>query len=233
MSSSIFARATKVLPEILRASQELGVPEEIALAKAIAESSLNPQAQAKGSTASGLFQITKGTWETLIKEIKKVLNIDVPAFNEIVNGVEARFHPRFNSLVGIYYIKKLMESIPSSLGISKDNEYFEEWVDIAYHLGEGGASQFKKYLASKGWSLNNYDKDAIFELKSKGKVIASLSLGSIIERAKKVAKGSIKQLAKAVIGVKEAPTVVKAGIPVALIAFGILLYFLFKGTKGA
>lgn len=52
----------KVLNAIWNASQQTGVDYDYLLAKAHLESSLNPKAKARGSTAAGLFQFIEGTW---------------------------------------------------------------------------------------------------------------------------------------------------------------------------
>lgn len=51
-------------PKTIKEKIELAFPEDPGMAVHVAfcESSLNPTAKSKGSTASGLFQIIRGTW---------------------------------------------------------------------------------------------------------------------------------------------------------------------------
>ena len=55
--------AQELVDKIRAAAQARGIDPELALSIARAESSLNPSAKAKTSTASGLFQVTKETWK--------------------------------------------------------------------------------------------------------------------------------------------------------------------------
>jgi hypothetical protein len=68
--------AQELADKIRAAAQAKGIDPEVALAIARAESSNNPAAQAKGSTAGGLFQVVDKTWKEFGGNPKKKLDAD-------------------------------------------------------------------------------------------------------------------------------------------------------------
>lgn len=74
---------------IAEASQIGGIDNDYMRNLAMAESSLNPNARAKTSSAKGLYQFTDGTWNTMVKRYGKQHNI----------GKDDVLNPRANALM--------------------------------------------------------------------------------------------------------------------------------------
>ena len=121
---------------IKKASQVVGVSPDTMITFAKLESSMNPNAKAKTSSATGLFQITSGTWEMLMKKYGKEFNIPADA---------KPTHPYYNSLLGAAYAKDNLQSVKSfsDIGISKDVRLY-----IAHHFGAGGANKMLSAMRS-------------------------------------------------------------------------------------
>jgi hypothetical protein len=82
---------------IRKAAAAVGMPAEPMITFAKVESSLDPNAGAKTSSAKGLFQITKPTWNELVS--KHGARYGIPGGADIHD-------PYYNSLMGITYAKQ-------------------------------------------------------------------------------------------------------------------------------
>ena len=81
---------------IKAAAQERGVDPEIAINFAKAESSLDPNAKAKTSSASGLYQVINKTWKEYGGGNKKDVNEQIRVGTDIIASNQASFKRKFN-----------------------------------------------------------------------------------------------------------------------------------------
>jgi len=111
------------------ASAATGAPLGIMQKMAYAESGFDPNAKAKGSSASGLFQFIKETWDTMLgrKGKKYGLSPDTSPFDA-----------RANALMGGEFIQDNIKSIQSSVLAPPPNAAD---VYAAHFMGDGGAKQ--------------------------------------------------------------------------------------------
>ena len=115
---------------IAQASSVVGVNQDVMMTVAKMESSLNPNARASTSSASGLFQIVNGTWNELATRHGAKYGI---------TSSSNRFDAYHNSLMGAEYIKSNLRLLPEyrSLGIDDTLATY-----LAHFLGPGGARRF-------------------------------------------------------------------------------------------
>ena len=81
---------------IKAAAQERGVDPEIAVSFAKAESSLNPNAKAKTSSASGLFQVINQTWKEYGGGDKKDIDEQIRVGTDVIASNQQSFKRKFN-----------------------------------------------------------------------------------------------------------------------------------------
>ncbi len=121
-----------MIKEVSKAS---GVDENLLLTVAMMESSMNPQAGARTSSAKGLFQFINGTWKA---ELEKHANkYGIPA-------TAGPFDPVANALLGAEYLrsgaKTVEKAMPEGVTAGPADLY------LAHFLGPGGASRFLRNL---------------------------------------------------------------------------------------
>lgn len=109
-------------------SSKTGVDANTLKTFAAIESGMNPNAKAPTSSASGLFQFIKSTWDTMLNKYgsKYGLSSNVSPFD-----------PTANALMGAEYIKENKAAISS---VKKDVNTTDLY--LAHFLGAGGARQF-------------------------------------------------------------------------------------------
>lgn len=81
---------------IKAAAQERGLDPEIAVSFAKAESSLDPNAKAKTSSARGLFQVIDRTWKEYGGGDKKDINEQIRVGTDVIASNQASFKRKFN-----------------------------------------------------------------------------------------------------------------------------------------
>ena len=81
---------------IKAAAQERGLDPEIAVNFAKAESSLNPNAKAKTSSASGLFQVINQTWKEYGGRDKRDIDEQIRVGTDIIASNQQSFKRKFN-----------------------------------------------------------------------------------------------------------------------------------------
>jgi soluble lytic murein transglycosylase-like protein len=114
-----------VAKDIDRASKEVGVDKSLMYAMAKQESGFNPNAAAKTSSAKGLYQFIKGTWEGMVKKYGS----KYPILQE--KGPEDSYA---NALAGALFIKENSDFLAkSNIPINATTIY------AAHFLGPGGA----------------------------------------------------------------------------------------------
>ena len=115
-----------------------GVDEGLLLSVAMAESSLDPNAGAKTSSAKGLFQFLYGkpnsTWQLMINKYANEFGIPANA---------SPMDPVANSILGAMYIK---ESIESAKSVNGGKGVTPADIYLGHFLGSGGQRKFLKNL---------------------------------------------------------------------------------------
>lgn len=91
-----------VTEPILKAAKATGVDPDILFRLARAESNYDPKAKSKTSSATGLFQFTKGTWDSLTKDLKKTHGA---AFSN------DKTNPYDNALAGGTYVNEIKKQL--------------------------------------------------------------------------------------------------------------------------
>jgi hypothetical protein len=102
---------------------------------AMIESGGDPEAMAKTSSASGMFQFTKGTWEQMTKEMG------------VNYGLSDRFDPAKAEEVAAYFTSKQKGQLEKGIGREADATD----LYMSHFLGAGGAT---KFLNAKGKDPN-------------------------------------------------------------------------------
>ncbi len=122
---------------IMAASKRTGVAYSTLMAMAAAESSFNPNAGAKTSSAKGLYQFTDGTWNAMIKKYG-------PNGTAVKNpGVTNVYDACSNALMGAYYIKENRDALAAAgLGTGPTELY------MCHFLGTAGGKKFLRAKAS-------------------------------------------------------------------------------------
>lgn len=115
---------------IAEAGRKVGVDPRIMQIMAAIESSFNPNAKAKTSSATGLFQFIKSTWQQQMKR---------HASKHGISPETSPTDPVANSLMGGEFLKENARIISSV----KPNPSVTD-LYIAHFLGPGGARQFLK-----------------------------------------------------------------------------------------
>lgn len=109
-------------------SAETGVNPDLLKTVAAIESGLDPNAKAETSTATGLFQFIKSTWNAVVGKHGSKYGIPKNA-----NPLD----PKYNALMGAEYIKDNAEKLASSNKKPNATDVY-----LAHFLGAGGARRF-------------------------------------------------------------------------------------------
>lgn len=144
-----------VTAAIREASYRTGVEYDYLLANAQIESGLNPDAQARTSSASGLFQFIEGTWLTAFNRNAKRLGIDrsLAANGTGYSGdqdgnsrkmlLQLRHDPQIAALIAATYTLENERALRRVLG----RKATKAELYLAHFLGSGGASRFLRVWA--------------------------------------------------------------------------------------
>ena len=147
------AQSNPTIEMIKRKANELGLPPNIAVGLAGGESSFDPNAKAKTSSASGLFQITKGTMKDLGGDYSRVND------------------PEYNAHYGILYGLKNYRQLTSP-----DDPNAPAKVMMGHFFGTDGAKGILRNPdAPISQTLSNYDEAIAANpgVKFKGKPLAA------------------------------------------------------------
>lgn len=159
ISQVAYPAAAKVRAAIAEASRKADVDFGFMLANASIESSLDPAARAKTSSAAGLFQFTAGTWLATVKRHGATHGLrwaaDAIAMN---NGrptvtepamrkaiLDLRFDASLSAVMGAELTKDNAHTMQAALGRAPDTTelYF------AHFLGAGNAIRFVRAHAAQ------------------------------------------------------------------------------------
>jgi hypothetical protein len=122
---------SNVRAAIAEAARLTGESEEFLARTAARESSFNPNAKAPTSSATGLFQIIDGTWESLTTKYGAKYGITPQT---------SRLDPRANAIMGAEYARENRTALQRSLGRAPtDGDLY-----VAHFMGAGGASALIK-----------------------------------------------------------------------------------------
>lgn len=115
---------------IVGAAKAVGVDEKLMGVMGAIESGFNYTVKAGTSTATGLYQFLKSTWDSMVGKYGSKYGItkDTPPTE-----------PRANALMGAEYLKENMSSLKSSV-TGRDVNYTDAYM--AHFLGIGGAKKF-------------------------------------------------------------------------------------------
>ncbi|ANZ49064.1 tail fiber protein [Erwinia phage Derbicus] len=114
---------------ITAACRLVGIPPLLGLTIAMIESGMNPSIKAKGSSATGLFQFTSGTWDDMMKRYANQYGI--PA------GTSPK-DPVANAILGALYLKEGHSVVKQKTG----SDPSATSIYMHHFLGAGGVSQF-------------------------------------------------------------------------------------------
>lgn len=129
-----------VLNAIKSASAKTGVDFAYLMEKAAAESSFKPDAKAKTSSATGLFQFIESTWMGMVKQHGAKYGIDTTLDKKSL--LELRKDPQIASFMAAEFAKDNQTYLEKTVGgdIGNTELYF------AHFMGAGGASAFLSQL---------------------------------------------------------------------------------------
>lgn len=115
---------------VSKSARRAGMDPKMMLTFAAKESSLNPNAKAKTSSAKGLFQFLNKTWDWIVSSKGKKYGID---------SKTSPFDPEASTLMASEYLKQNLSSLK---GISSAPGIVEGY--LTHFLGPGGARTFLK-----------------------------------------------------------------------------------------
>lgn len=157
LSGRTVAKGVEVPANIYRAvadaSQRVGVSFAYLMSKAETESSFNPNAQARTSSASGLYQFIESTWLDMVKKhgteyglgnmadaitrrSNGSLTVTDPAMRREILAL--RKDPQVSAYMAAEYANENREYLSSRLG----REVTDTDLYLAHFLGAGGANKF-------------------------------------------------------------------------------------------
>ena len=138
-----------VVAAIQHASQRTGVDFNYLLAKAKTESSFNPDAKAKTSSATGLYQFTDKTWLEMVRQHGSECGIG--QYADAINGdckvsdsatrtqiLNLRKDPSISAYMAAQFTKSNQETLEANT----DGRVGKTELYLAHFLGAGGATSF-------------------------------------------------------------------------------------------
>lgn len=145
----------RVVSAIRDASAHTGVDFSYLLEQAAAESSFDAKAEAKTSSASGLYQFIERTWMRMVKNhgdehglekftqhIDDNYNVQDPAKREEILAL--RFDPQMASFMAAEFASENKDYLQKHLGDERDLGATDLY--LAHFLGAGGATGFLKAM---------------------------------------------------------------------------------------
>ena len=120
---------------IIGAAKTVGIDPNIMLTTAALESDFNPNAKAKTSSASGLMQFIKATWQEIINRHGSKYGYDRNT---------SPFDAKASAIMGSHYIKDSL----STLSKSYKGPLGAVEAYLVHFMGPGGASKFLKTMQS-------------------------------------------------------------------------------------
>lgn len=131
------AMSPKVEKALRKAADATGVSFEYLMKTANNESGMNPNAQAKTSSARGLFQFIESTWMHLVQGLDGVAGGGDTSGLSQKQLLKMRDDPDASAMMAAVFTQKNADNLKKSLG--RDASYGELYM--AHFLGAGGASK--------------------------------------------------------------------------------------------
>lgn len=122
------SKATGLEAAIEEGSKKTGMDPNMMKAFAAVESSMNPNAAARGTSAKGLYQFLDGTWNEQIRKNGKKYGFEANA---------SRFDPFTSTVIAGEYLKTNLNGLKS---VKKDTNIVDAY--LTHFLGPGGARTF-------------------------------------------------------------------------------------------
>lgn len=160
-ASNIIGKYAGVSPRVVnaveKASAKTGVDFEFLMEKAATESSFNPAAKAKGSSATGLFQFIENTWLKMVKDHGAEYGLQKYADKISINSdgkacvsdygtrceiLNLRKNPEISAIMAGEYSAQNKDILEQKVG----GEIGATELYLAHFLGAGGASKFLNKL---------------------------------------------------------------------------------------
>lgn len=141
MGAARKAAASGVLPALQAAASRVGVDFNALLNTARLESGFNPQAKAKTSSATGLFQFIDSTWLATLARHGPQHGIN-PSTR--ADALALRRDPAVASLMAAEHMADNADALSARLGRAVDGAE----LYLAHFLGVGGASRFLSAMAA-------------------------------------------------------------------------------------
>ena len=140
-AGNVSAAARSVLPALAEASRRTGVAFDALFNTARLESGFNPEARARTSSATGLFQFIDSTWLSTVSRHGAQHGLN-PASRE--EALSLRRDPLAASLMAASHMADNARHLEAELGRPADT------VDLylAHFLGAGGAVRFLERLST-------------------------------------------------------------------------------------
>lgn len=129
---------------IADAAARTGVDFNYLLAQARLESSLDPAAKARTSSAGGLFQFIESTWINTVDRHGQALGVGSGSASSRSQIMDMRFDPRAASLMAGALANDNKAALVGVLGRQPDSTE----LYMAHFLGAGGAGKFLRQLQS-------------------------------------------------------------------------------------
>jgi hypothetical protein len=156
LPTSNFKPTTGIAGAIARASARTGVDFDYLLTKAKMESSLNPTAAAKTSSARGLYQFTQNTWLEMVRDhgAKYGLGTYAKCIDNACQVKDAdlkrqilalRDDPETSAVMAAEYTARNAKTLQKRLGDA--TPIGETELYLAHFMGAGGASKFLRARA--------------------------------------------------------------------------------------
>ncbi|MFN7606919.1 MAG: transglycosylase SLT domain-containing protein, partial [Hyphomonadaceae bacterium] len=148
---------------IAHASRTTGMSFQFLLSTAVRESSLNPKAEAKTSSATGLFQFLDATWLTTVKRhgAKHGLGAEASMIEMGANGrpnvadpglrraiLDLRYDPKISSLMAAEFAGDNADYLRGRTG--QEPEAGDLYA--AHFLGAGGAAELVNAARDRPWA---------------------------------------------------------------------------------
>ncbi len=153
-----FSADPQVISAVRTASTETGTRFETLLASAALESGLKPTAQARNSSASGLFQFTEQTWLDAVRQFGASHGMQAEAAAVVQSGgrltvanpalkekiLDMRNDPKTSATLAGDHLRGVVDRLSATLGRVPDAAE----AYLGHFLGSGGAGQMLQAVQS-------------------------------------------------------------------------------------
>lgn len=170
------------LPDAMKQAADLtGVPEELLWTFAKIESSLNPAAKNKNSSATGLYQFLDGTWGDMIKKHGKKYGLTLQN--------ASRYNPLHSAIMAGEYMRGNMHIAEKFKDVGVD---LGTGLYLAHFMGPGGAEKaYNQMVKDPNISSKSFFADNVYS--ANFDVMKGRNLGQVIEYFQQKFYGEMKK----------------------------------------